>query len=158
VFEQSGIDARPATQLALTDVKRELEAALVSTNMAALPPGPALDGGEPEIQLAKGMQGGIYQVRAFVNSGESGRAYLKVFEATRNTPLSAERIKPRSISRIGWSTNLNEKYRYQSEITVYEGDWGNFYPGRFELWFIPDSGKAERKLVDRIFRIEGWMR
>jgi hypothetical protein len=158
VFEQSRIDSRPATQLALTDIKRELEAALVSTNTASLPPEPALNGGEPEIQLAKGMQGGMYQVRAFVNSGEPGRAYLKVFEATKNTPLSAERIKPRSISRIGWSTNSNEKFRYQSEITVYEGDWGIFYPGRFELWFIPDSGKAERKLIDRIFRIEGWMR
>ena len=158
VFEQSSLDARPATQLALAEVKRELETALISTNAVAVSPQPALESGEPEIQLAKGMQGGIYQVRAFVNPGEAGRAYVKVFEATQNTPLSTERIKPRSISRIGWSTNSNEKFRYQSEITVYEGDWGNFYPGRFELWFIPDSGKSEHKLVEQIFRIEGWMR
>lgn len=158
VFEQSSRDARPITQLALAEVKRELESALISTNIVAAPPQPALESGEPEIQLAKGMQGGIYQVRAFVNPGESGRAYVKVFEATQNTPLSTDRIKPRSIARIGWSANLKEKFRYQSEITVYEGDWGNFYPGRFELWFIPDSGKPERKLVERIFRIEGWMR
>ncbi|MDB6018982.1 MAG: hypothetical protein JWR19_3471 [Pedosphaera sp.] len=158
IFEQSRLDARPATRLALAEIKHELEMALISTNLATLSPWPGAESGEPVIQLAKGMQGGIYQVRAFVNPGEAGRAYIKVFEATQNTPLSADRIKPGSICRIGWSTNSNEPFRYQSELTVYEGDWGNFYPGRFELWFIPDSGKPERKLVERIFRIEGWMR
>jgi hypothetical protein len=158
IFEQSDIDARPITKLALAEVKRELEEVLVSTNTEMPLEQIVQHAGESEIQLAKGMQGGIYQVRAFVNPSEAGRAYIKVFEATQNTPLSAERIKPVSISRIGWSTNSNEKFRYQSEITVYEGDWGTFYPGRFELWFIPDSGKPERKLIDRIFRIEGWMR
>ena len=154
VYEQSGIAARPITQLAIADVKRELEAALASSNSTASASHP----GDPEIQLAKGMEGGIYQVRAFVNPGESGKVYIKVFEATRNTPLSADRIKPVSMSRIGWSTNSKETFRYQSQITVYEGDWGTFYPGRFELWFVPDTGGPERKLIDRIFRIEGWMR
>lgn len=158
IFEQSSLDTRPATQLALAEIKRELETALILTNAVAASPEPVLESANPEIQLAKGMQGGIYQVRAFVNPGEAGRAYIKVFEATQNTPLSEDRIRPDSISRMGWSTNANEKFRYQSEMTVYEGDWGNFYPGRFELWFIPDSGSPERKLIDRIFRIEGWMR
>ncbi len=158
IFEQSLLDARPATQLALGELRRELAAILSFTNAVALSHPPALQTGDPEIHLAKFMQGGIYQVRAFVNPGETRRAYLKVFEATKNTPLSADRIQQRSISRIGWSTNLSEKFRYQSEITVYEGDWGTFYPARFELWFAPDSGNSERKLVDRIFRIEGWQR
>jgi hypothetical protein len=158
VFEQSRIDGRPATRIALAEIKHELEEALSSTNIVALLPQPEPESSEPALQLAKGMQGGIYHVRAFANPGEAGRVYLKVFEATQNTSLSAERIAPRSVSRIGWSTNSNEKFRYQSEITVYEGDWGTFYPGRFELWFIPDSGSPERKLIDRIFRIEGWMR
>lgn len=158
IFEQSGIEARPATELAVAEVKRELESALASSNAAHLSPLPDIQTGESVIELAKGTQGGIYQVRAFVNSGEAGRAFLKVFEATQNTPLSSARLQPRSVSRIGWSTNSNEKFRYQSEITVYEGDWGTFYPARFELWFMPDSGKPERKLIDRIFRIEGWQR
>lgn len=157
IFEQSSLDARPITQLALAEIKRELESALALPATAASPP-PVSTSNKPEIQLARGMQGGIYQLRAFVNPGEAGRTYLKVFEATRSTPLSAARIKPRSTARIGWSADPRDQFRYLSEITVYEGDWGTFYPGRFELWFIPDSGKPERKLVDRIFRIEGWMR
>jgi hypothetical protein len=158
IFEQSRIDARPLTQLAIADVKEELEAALNGTNDATGTGQLSPRKSEPEIQLAKGMQGGIYQVRAFANPGETGKVYLKVFEATRNTPLSEDRIKPVSMSRIGWSANTNEMFRYQSEITVYEGDWGTYYPGRFELWFVPDSGTPERKLMERIFRIEGWMR
>jgi len=154
IFEQSDSGSRPATLLALEEVKRELEDGLRGKSAPIAFP----DGGAPSLELAGGSQGGIYQVRAYVNPGEAGRAYLKVFEATRHLPLSAQRIKPRSLARIGWSANPQEAFRYQSEITVYEGDWGDYYPGRFELGFIPDSGAAERMLIARVFRIEGWMR
>ena len=39
-----------------------------------------------------------------------------------------------------------------------EGDWGKPYAARFEVWFKPGSGQRERKLLERTFRIEGWMR
>lgn len=32
------------------------------------------------------------------------------------------------------------------------------YPMRFEVWFKPDSTNPERKLAERIFKIEGWQR
>ena len=32
------------------------------------------------------------------------------------------------------------------------------YAARFEVWFVPDSGRPERKLMERVFRIEGWQR
>ncbi len=35
---------------------------------------------------------------------------------------------------------------------------GQPYAARFELWFVPDSGQGERKLLERIFKIEGWQR
>jgi len=28
----------------------------------------------------------------------------------------------------------------------------------FELWFVPDSRGKERKLIEKIFKIEGWQR
>ncbi|MEO7677292.1 MAG: hypothetical protein ABIV39_11070, partial [Verrucomicrobiota bacterium] len=55
IFEQSRLNARPATQLALAEIKHELETALISTNLIALSPQPALESSEPAIQLAKGM-------------------------------------------------------------------------------------------------------
>jgi hypothetical protein len=41
---------------------------------------------------------------------------------------------------------------------IYEGDWGKPYAARFEVWFTPDAGGPERKLAERIFKIEGWQR
>jgi hypothetical protein len=158
VFEQSEHRARPATQLAIDEVRRVLQTALSTiTNSGGSPFRPVGAGG-PSIEVANGMQGGIYHVRALANPGERGVSHLKVFEATQNTPLSVARLGPRSRARIGWSSNPGELFLYQSEITVYEGDWGNYYPARFELWFTPDSGGVPRKLIEDIFRIEGWQR
>jgi len=33
---------------------------------------------------------------------------------------------------------------------------GPAYGARFEDWFAPSSGAAERKLAERTFKIEGW--
>ena len=104
------------------------------------------------------MQGGIYQVYARINPGTAGRVYLKVFEATRNTRLSAGRIAECSLEYTGWSDDPQEQFFYNTEITVYEGDWGVYYPARFELWFMPQDGGPERKLLEKIFKIEGWQR
>ena len=35
--------------------------------------------------------------------------------------------------------------------------WGIYYPARIEIWFRPAAGGAPRKLVEKIFRVEGWM-
>jgi hypothetical protein len=113
---------------------------------------------DPEIHITNGVQGGIYLVHAYVNPGELGVAYLKVFEATRNTRLSEFRITKRSRKKTRWSDDPYTQFLYNTEITVYEGDWGVYYPARFELWFVPASGGPERKLFEKIFRIEGWMR
>lgn len=114
--------------------------------------------GEESIRLVGWHQGGVYRVLAYVNPGEAGLAYLKVFEATRNTPLSESRLPKRSTQQLQWSADPDEKFLYNARITVYEGDWGTYYPARFELWFVPKSGAPERKLIEKIFKIEGWMR
>ena len=164
IFEQSQSFARPFTPLALAQVKTELEAVLASSTVkekgfdpALMPPQSMKDGG-PELHIANGMQGGIYFIYAYINPGEPGYVYLKVFEATKNTPLSTSRIPDRSCEYVGWSTNPQQQFFHNTQITVYEGDWEVYYPGRFELWFVPDSGRPERKLIEKTFKIEGWMR
>jgi len=32
------------------------------------------------------------------------------------------------------------------------------HAARFEVWFEPDNGDPERKLAERIYKIEGWQR
>ena len=39
-----------------------------------------------------------------------------------------------------------------------EGNWDQYYAARFELWFRPDSGAPERKITEKVFRIQGWQR
>lgn len=164
VFEQSQQLARPFTPRAVAQVKNEFDAVLASTRAReygfdeALLPTESISHGLSEIHLVNGMQGGIYQVYAHINPGAAGRVYLKVFEATRNTRLSAGRIAERSLEYTGWSDDPQEQFFYNTEITVYEGDWGVYYPARFELWFVPQDGGPERKLVEKIFKIEGWQR
>src|SRR5262249_33219944 len=107
-----------------------------------LMPTDSMKRGKPELSVLQASQPGIYDVIAYVNPGEPGDVYLKVFEATKNTPLSPERIKwksGKSGARIGWSSDAETVFYYTSEIIVYEGDWGIFYPARFEVWFVPDS-------------------
>jgi len=164
LFEQSPSHARPFTPLALQQIGGELQSVLSSPVARqrgfdpALMPSESIRTGGPEIHIANGIQGGIYFVYAYVNAGEPGFAYLKVFEATRNTPLSTSRVPEQTTEYLGWSDDAKEQFFYNVEMTVYEGDWGVYYPARFELWFVPDSGKPERKLVEKIFKIEGWQR
>lgn len=162
VFEQSTSPARPFTPLALAQVRDELRAVLASPVARqqgfdpSLMPAESVKEGDPEIHIAG--SGGVYQVFAYANPREAGQVYLKVFEATRNTRLSPERITERSQERIGWSANPRQRFFVNAKIMVYEGDWGVYYPARFELWFTPDSGKPDRKLVENTFKIEGWQR
>jgi hypothetical protein len=42
---------------------------------------------------------------------------------------------------------------------ILEGDWGQFYGARIEVWFKPDDiNKPERKLMIKNYIVQGWMR
>ncbi|MDN3706528.1 hypothetical protein QW060_26370 [Myroides ceti] len=97
---------------------------------------------------------------------ESGYCYLKAFEVTHNDPLSADRLKERSKIKVFNSSDTTAKFEmtaregYSAEgiFTIYEGDWDKPYAARFEVWFVPDNGGKERKLIEKNFKIEGWQR
>lgn len=114
--------------------------------------------GDQPFRLINGMQPGMYGVVYSLNPGEPGSVYLKAFEVTKGTPLSVDRLKSKSETRMTWSKNPSEKFGAKAGFTIYEGDWGKPYAARFEVWFKPDSGKPERKLAERVFKIEGWQR
>jgi hypothetical protein len=164
IYEISRNAARPFTQLAIKQVEEELTAVLSSSqskrndfDRSLLPPG-SVKKGDADLNITNDMQGGIYLVFAHVNPGEAGYAYLKVFEATKNTPLSAHGVKESSRKLMGWSNIREEKFHYNSSVTIFEGDWSTYYPARFELWFVPDTGEKERKLIEKIYKINGYQR
>ncbi len=162
VYEESAGRERRITKALLRLLEEELRPLAASPTPATiariLPPGAILRGEAPDIFLKDGMQGGIYSVRILANPGEPGLAYLKAYEVTKDTPLSQERLSDTSSLRLGWSDDSGELFSGSTEITIYEGNWEQFYAARFELWFKPDSGAPERKLAEKVFRIQGWQR
>ena len=108
-----------------------------------------------DFKLINGMQGGIYRYLATVNPGEDGEVYLRAYEVTKGTRLSADCMKRRTLEKV---TGRGEKIvGIGREFTIYEGDWGKYYAARIEIWFVPTKGGKPRKLKEKLFRVQGWM-
>lgn len=166
IFEQSTARERRVTKATLATLETEFSEFLNDPAAAVarakrqsrdLAQARASASGQP-FELLEGMQPGIYGVNYSLNPGEPGVVYLKAFEVTKGTQLSEDRLKSQSETRMTWSDNPTERFGAKAGFTIYEGDWGKPYATRFEVWFRPDSRKSERKLAERIFKIEGWQR
>jgi hypothetical protein len=159
LFEQSNGPERRVTKVALTQLEAEFSRVMAAREWtrSLLPPN-ATRSGKPTLDFFESFQPGIYDVEGWLNPGEPGVVYLRAYEVTKGTRLSADRLYEKSNERIGWSETADELFLYNSHITIYEGDWGQPYAARFEVWFKPDGGGAERKLFERVFKIEGWQR
>jgi hypothetical protein len=161
VFEQTQRKERSLTKTTLKII--EAEAARIagvkdwSALVRLLPPG-SICHGKPEFQLCQPGEPGVFDSVAWVNPGEAGTTYLKAFEITQGTPLSVTNLMRYANERLGWSADPNELFFFNTHFLITEGDWGKPYGARFEVWFKPDSGEPERKLLERTFKIEGWMR
>jgi len=159
LFEQSNGPERRVTMAALTQLEAEFSRVVAAREWTrALLPLNATRSGKPTLDLFESFQPGIYDVEGWLNPGEPGVVYLRAYEVTKGTRLSADRLYEKSNERIGWSDTPSELFLYNSHITIYEGDWGQPYAARFEVWFKPDGGGAERKLFERVFKVEGWQR
>ncbi len=109
------------------------------------------------LQIWNGFQGGIYFYDFYYPTLPAGTVYLKCFEAGTNTALSESRLKDKSAVKHAATTEFS-KIVDKQEFTIYEGDWGQYYAVRVEVWHREkDSGK-EKKLLEKIYRMEGWMR
>lgn len=166
IFEQSGSPERRVTKATVANLEKEFseflsqpEASVSKARTRSRELASRLAGDDKHpFRLLTGTQPGIYGVAYSLNPGEPGSVYLKAFEVTKGTPLSVAKLEASSKTRMTWSTDTSERFGAKAGFTIYEGDWGKPYAARFEVWFAPDSGKPERKLVERIFKIEGWQR
>ena len=161
LFEQSDAPERRITVAAVTELEREFAALLAAPDWShaeKLLPRGAIMFGAPSIELSESFQWGLYNAAVRCNPGKPGRVYLKAFEITRNYPLSTDRLKSATNEWGGWSDDPGQQFLSETHFTICEGDWGQFYGARFEVWFEPDDGSDESKLLERNFKIQGWMR
>jgi hypothetical protein len=161
VFEESSSGERRMTKAALAYVEKELTPLVArpdwNTIRKTLPKG-SIRRRKPSLELINSFQPGIYDSQIWVNPGESGKIYLKAFEVTKGTRLSRRELNTYSNEWVGWSDEPGETFFSNTTFTIGEGDWGKPYAARFEVWFTPDSGQPDRKLIDKVFQIEGWQR
>lgn len=112
---------------------------------------------KPYFQLYQDFQPGLYEYDFWVGKIEKGSIYLKAFEITNEIELSKEKLLEESSIAVFNTSNTIKKFGTHSFFTIYEGDWGQPYAARFEIWFKPIDGKEERKLISKNYKIEGWM-
>ena len=113
---------------------------------------------QTDFQLYNSFQPGLYEYDFWTGKIESGTIYLKAFEITQEYALSTNRLPKSSSIQIYNPTDSIKKFGTTSHFTIYEGDFGKPYAARFEVWFKPDNGGQERKLLTKNYKIEGWMR
>ena len=160
VMEVSNAKERRLTKASLAQIEKELAPLAANpsreTIRSLLPEG-SIREGIPSLELRKDSESGYYNTAIWVNPGESGMIYLKAFEVTKGTPLSlrGNLLKGYSNEWIGWSDNPKEQFFANSLILVCEGDPAKPYAARFEVWFTPDSGAPDRKLLEKVFKILG---
>jgi len=103
--------------------------------------------------LINNFQPGLYLYQTDNQPTEKGYFYVKAYEINSNDRLSGERMQVRSKVIV----DKLEPQIWKGEFTIYEGDWGDKYGSRIELWYQPSNGQ-EYKVEERNFIIEGWQR
>ena len=122
-------------------------------------PVPAVDSLSKDsyLQLWNGFQGGLYNYSLYYPALPDGEVFLRCFEATENIELSASRLREASTVEVkdhagfGWVAQ-------KQMFTIYEGDWEDYYAARIEVWHKNGSSGEETKLLEKTYRVEGWMR
>ena len=109
------------------------------------------------LQIWCGFQGGIYEYDFYYPSLTAGTIFFRCFEAGKNEPLSVDRIYESSSVNHS-ATNRFSRIVEKRQFTIYEGDWGDYYAVRVEVWHRDSATCQEIKLMEKVYRMEGWMR
>ena len=107
--------------------------------------------------LRNDIQGGIYNYDFYYTPLPAGEIFLRCFEATENIPLSEKEIEERSKVQIDSTASFSQLVNKQ-QFSIYEGDWEDYYAARVEVWFRDAATKQEKKLLEKVYRVEGWTR
>ena len=109
------------------------------------------------LQIWNDVQGGMYTYDFHHPALEEGWIYLRCYEATENIPLSPDRISATSMVATPSTTSFSKLVEGQ-RFTIYAGDWGDYYAARIEVWHKDANTGKERKLMEKVYRVEGWVR
>ena len=113
---------------------------------------------QPDFEIYNSFQPGLYKYNFWIDKTEKGIIYLKAYEITNEYRPSEDNLMEQSSMEVYNSTNTIIRFETKNNFTIYEGNWGKPYAARFEIWFRPNGRKEEYKLMEKIYKIEGWQR
>jgi hypothetical protein len=117
---------------------------------------PLIEVTKQDVILYDYLQPGSYKYDVFLNKIEKGKVYLKIFDFNTNRILSEKEIKKKSQIEVFNPTDELREFGLDKNITVSEGNWGDYYGSKVEVWFQPDdSTQPERKLLTKNYIIQG---
>ena len=108
------------------------------------------------ILLSEGVQPGMYKYSIFLPPLGNGNVHLKGFEAVTDFALTVEEKHQKIQVPVSSNTEFGEIA--SGEFTLYEGVWNEPYAVRLELWFEDSESHESKKLMEKIYKLEGWMR
>lgn len=109
------------------------------------------------LQIWNDSQGGMYKYDFYYGILGPGEVFLRCYEVTSNIPLSEDRLIEESRVSVSPQKQFGKVVNKQS-FTIYEGDWDDYYAARIEVWFKDAETNQESKLMEKVYRVEGWMR
>ena len=109
------------------------------------------------LQIWNDNEGGRYLYDFSFPALPAGTLFLKCYEVGDNIPLS-ENVMRRNTSVSCSATESFTKLVEKREFVIYEGDWGDYYAVRVEVWHKDGATRKEHKLMEKVYRMEGWMR
>ena len=105
--------------------------------------------------------GGMYCYDFYYKDLPRGKIWLKAYEATENIPLSNRwgiRTAHLDCDVATPGTHSFKKLVEKQGFSIYDGDWFDYYAVRLEVWFTDAKTRKSRKLMEKTYRMEGWMR
>ncbi len=109
------------------------------------------------LQIWNDNEGGRYLYDFSYPALLAGTIYLKCYEVGDNILLS-ENVMRRNTSVSCSATESFTRLVEKREFVIYEGDWGDYYAVRVEVWHKDSATRKEHKLMEKVYRMEGWMR
>ena len=119
----------------------------------------------PHLHLHQGSQPGIYALTLLLpkDARTDGHYELRAYEYNTGEELSLDReagdislTQAKESRQRVWELDSLRAWT-KTDLTVYTGDWGQYYGSRWELWFVPNEGEREQ-VSEQLFLMQGWMR
>lgn len=98
---------------------------------------------------------GCFAYTFYYHDLPAGDIFLRCYEAGTNDPLSADKIEHSTLSPT-YAENAFCSQVSDKHFVIYEGAPMQYYVARFEVWYRSAETHQEQKLLDKLYRVDGY--